>query len=177
VDRAIWGEPYFFQSLIDAGYTHVGSRREAVNASYVLKGDMTSGEGLIWDVTGTFTVGGFNDGEEENLWRLDGEGEEKKPAPELADLRITGFAVDREAGVLRIRFAFTPSNGVDVTADNVEWTVLGSSSPDFGMKDELDIATQIAAPAGVETTVEVEVPWDDQETRFYRIQAVTKETK
>ena len=177
VDRVIWGDPYYFQSLVAAGYTHVGSRRESVNASYVLKGDMTSGEGLVWDVTGLFTVGGYNDGEEENLWWVDGTEEEKKPAPELDDLRITGFTIDRDAGTILIRFAFTPSNGVDVTADNVEWTVIVSSTPDFGMKDELDIATSITAPAGEETTVEVEVPWDDQETRFYRIFAITKETK
>ena len=177
VDRVIWGDPYYFQSLVAAGYTHVGSRRESVNASYVLKGDMTSGEGLVWDVTGLFTVGGYNDGEEENLWWVDGTEEEKKPAPELDDLRITGFTIDRDAGTILIRFAFTPSNGVDVTADNVEWTVIVSSTPDFGMKDELDIATSITAPAGEETTVEVEVPWDDQETRFYRIRAITKETK
>ena len=176
-DRVIWGAPTYFQDLIDAGYTHVGYRSQAVNASFALMGDLSSGEGLLWNLTGTFTVGGYNDGEEENLWWVDGTEEEKKPAPELDDLRITGFTIDRDAGTILIRFAFTPSNGVDVTPNNVEWKIQESSTPAFRMKDELNIATSITAPAGEETTVEVEVPWDDLETRFYRIRAITKETK
>ena len=185
VDRAVWGQPGDVAHITEKGFTFLGYRRVSANTSFALEGDASSDEGgLVWRTAGALTVGGYNSLEEDNLWWLDGTTEEKTPAPELEGLRITDIRLvtDETSGEesVVLRFAFTPSNGVDVTENNVEWYVVSSPELFTDVNDGdggVRIVTPITARAGEETEVEVTLQRRSGDARFYRIFAITKETK